>query len=504
MRECRVSKSAVSNTINTGLKLSHSYSQELCGLYVPTVGDKAPDPKIIVLNTELANALGLDVASLNEAEIAALLSGGYSPTGFEPFAQAYAGHQFGGFSPQLGDGRALLLAEVIAADDQRFDIHLKGSGRTVFSRRGDGKAVIGPVLREYILGEAMHRLGVPTTRALAVTCTGESIMRDRMLPGAVLARVASSHIRVGTFQFVALKGDLSKLKVLADYAIERHYPQLQGCDNPYLSLLESVCHKQALLMAQWMSIGFVHGVMNTDNITISGETIDYGPCAFLDAFDPSAVFSSIDTQGRYAYAKQPSMALWGMTRFAETLLPVLADDEDSAVALATTVLNAFEADYQQQWLELMRQKLAFSTHKVEDLALINELLGIMVAHAVDYTLLFRALADWLQGQHDSLKALLKNDEVMGSWLGRWSVRLQQEEADVQVQAANMNQVNALYIPRNHLVESVIEAAEQNQNYALFKALLKVLEKPFEKRPGLGDYALAAPPTFGNYKTFCGT
>jgi len=504
MREPNVSESPVSNAINSGLKLSHSYAQQLNGLYVPTLGDKAPDPQVIVLNTELAKELGLNIAGLNEAEIAALLSGGYAPAGFEPFAQAYAGHQFGGFSPQLGDGRALLLAEVIAADDKRFDIHLKGSGRTVFSRRGDGKAVIGPVLREYILGEAMHRLGVPTTRALSVTCTGERIMRDRMLPGAVLARVASSHLRVGTFQFVALKGDLSKLKVLADYAIERHYPQLQGRDNPYLSLLESVCQKQALLVAQWMSIGFVHGVMNTDNITISGETIDYGPCAFLDAFDPSAVFSSIDTQGRYAYAKQPSMAQWGMTRFAETLLPLLADDEDCAIALATAVLNAFEADYQQQWLILMRQKLAFTTQKAEDLALINELLALMVAHAVDYTSLFRALADWLLGQHEPLRALFEKDDIMKNWLERWSLRLQQEGVDIQVQATFMNQANALYIPRNHLVESVIEAAEQNENYAPFKALLNVLEKPYEKRPGLGNYALAAPSSFGDYRTFCGT
>jgi len=499
-----VSKLPVSNTINTGLKLSHSYEQALSGLYVPTLGDKAPDPQVIVLNTELANELGLDVENLNDAEIAALLSGGYAPTGFEPFAQAYAGHQFGGFSPQLGDGRALLLAEVLATDEKRFDIHLKGSGRTVFSRRGDGKAVIGPVLREYILGEAMYRLGVPTTRALSVTCTGESIMRDRLLPGAVLARVASSHLRVGTFQFRAVKGDLSKLKVLADYAIERHYPQLQDRDNSYLSLLESVCHKQALLVAQWMSIGFVHGVMNTDNITISGETIDYGPCAFLDAFNPSAVFSSIDTQGRYAYANQPSMALWGMTRFAETLLPLLADDEESAIALATTVLNAFEADYQQQWLVLMRQKLAFTTHKAEDLALINELLGLMVTHAVDYTSLFRALADWLEGQQESLQALFEKIEVIDDWLGRWSVRLQQEGVDTQVQAKLMNQVNALYIPRNHIVESVIEAAEQKGDYESFKRLLKVLERPFDKRAGLDDYAVAAPSTFGAYRTFCGT
>jgi len=499
-----VSESAISSGLNTGLNINSSYAQQLKGLYVYTLGDSAPEPKTIVLNTDLANYLGLDVDKLNEREIAALLSGGCAIKGGEPFAQAYAGHQFGGFSPQLGDGRALLLAEVLATDKQRFDIHLKGSGRTVFSRRGDGKAVIGPVLREYVLGEAMHKLGVPTTRALAVTSTGEMIMRDRMLPGAVLARVASSHLRVGTFQFVATKSDSAMLKVLADYTIARHYPLAQKHDNPYLSLLEAVCQQQALLVAKWMSIGFVHGVMNTDNIAISGETIDYGPCAFIDGFDANAVFSSIDTQGRYAYAKQPSMALWGMTRFAETLLPLLAEGEEEAIVLATEVLNAFENCYEQQWLVLMREKIGLLDEQQGDLELVNDLLAIMSKHSVDFSLLFRALADWLIGLDKSLTILFKKVAVMEQWLARWQLRLRRDNIGNQARAAAMNTINALYIPRNHIVESVIKAAEQEGDYAPFKQFLQVLNNPYEKREGLEAYSSLAPSSFFSYRTYCGT
>ncbi|NRA22299.1 MAG: YdiU family protein [Oceanospirillaceae bacterium] len=489
--------------IDSGLNIDSSYARELEGLYVSFQGDLAPKPELIKLNHALADELGLAVEQLEETKLAALLSGGNVPVGGAPLAQAYAGHQFGGFSPQLGDGRALLLAEVIDKKSARRDIHLKGSGRTIFSRGGDGKAVLGPILREYLLAEAMHRLGVPTTRGLAVVTTGETIMRSQPLPGAVLARVAKSHIRVGSFQFVAARGDTKKLAILADYTIARHFPSIQQADDRYLKLLIQVCERQAFLMAKWMSVGFVHGVMNTDNITISGETIDYGPCAFLDVFDPSAVFSSIDTHMRYAYAKQPSMALWGLTRFAETLLPLIDRDEKCAIELVAPVLNDFEQAYQRQWLICMRAKLGLQTAQSDDVTLINDLLTLMVNDEVDFTHLFRALSGLLVGSETALN-LFANKAAFKQWQVLWMERLADEPITIDERAVLMRNVNPMYIPRNHLVEEVISAAEQQGDFKPFEKLLEVLDKPFTKREGLNRFAQAAPESFGAYETFCGT
>ena len=489
--------------IDSGLQIDSSYANALEGMYVSFKGDLAPKPQLVKLNRALADELGLAVDKLEEAQLAALLSGGNVPLGGAPLAQAYAGHQFGGFSPQLGDGRALLLAEVIDKKSARRDIHLKGSGRTIFSSGGDGKAVLGPVLREYLLAEAMHSLGVPTTRALAVVSTGETIMRTQPLPGAVLARVAKSHIRVGSFQFLAARGNTKKLTALAEYTLARHFPNIQDTANRYLKLLTQVCERQAFLVAKWMSVGFVHGVMNTDNITISGETIDYGPCAFLDVFDPSIAFSSIDTQRRYAYAKQPSMALWGLTRFAETLLPLIDQDETRAVELVTVVLNDFEAAYQRQWLICMRAKLGLQTAQSDDVTLINKLLTLMVEDEVDFTHLFRALSGLLVDNETALN-LFKNKAAFQQWQLLWLERLADEPIAIDERSLLMRNVNPMYIPRNHLVEEVISAAEQEGDFKPFEKLLEVLDKPFTKREGLSRFAQAAPESFGDYATFCGT
>ncbi len=490
--------------IDSGLNIDNSFARELPDLYTLFCGDKAPSPELIKLNRPLAKTLGLDLENLSDQQLAAMLSGGTSVKGAAPLAQAYAGHQFGGFSPQLGDGRALLLAEVIDINQQRRDIHLKGSGRTVFSRGGDGKAVLGPVLREYLLGEAMHSLNVPTTRALAVVTTGERVMRQHLLPGAVLARVASSHIRVGTFQFFAARGQSDKVKLLADYAIERHYGHLKDSPDCYLGLLREVCNTQAKLIAKWMNLGFVHGVMNTDNMTVSGETIDYGPCAFIDSFDPGAVFSSIDSQSRYAYSNQPSAAIWNLSRFAETLLPLISSDAEQAIPLATDVINGFEQNYQQYWLAGMRCKLGLINQEPDDLALANELLKIMAAQKVDYTQLFRALGNLLQGDSEAAKILFADSGVFMQWQQRWSERLSRDPQSKDLRVTAMNLVNPVYIPRNHQVEQVIKAAEENADFAPFEKLLAALTSPFEQRQDFDEFSTPAPDEFGCYTTYCGT
>ncbi|MCB0183395.1 MAG: YdiU family protein, partial [Caldilineaceae bacterium] len=375
----------------------NSYARELEGFYVPWEGAKVPAPTIIKLNEPLAEELQLIPAELKSAEGAAILAGATAPTGATPLAQAYAGHQFGGFSPQLGDGRALLIGEVIDRHGRRRDIHLKGSGRTPFSRGGDGKAVLGPVLREYLMGEAMYALGIPTTRALAAVTTGETIYREGPQPGAVLARVASSHLRVGTFQYFAAHGGEEKIRQLADYAIQRHYPELADAANPYVELFRAVRDRQAQLIAQWMSVGFIHGVMNTDNMAISGETIDYGPCAFMDAYNPKTVFSSIDTGGRYAYGNQPGIAQWNLARFAETLLPLIDANQEDAVRIATAELHDFADAYRGYWLAAMRQKLGLTTEVEGDLELVNDLLTVLAEQEVDFTKFFRRLAKAVVG-----------------------------------------------------------------------------------------------------------
>lgn len=491
------------------LQFDNSYARDLEGLYVPWKAAGVPQPKLIKLNRALAEELGLDADALDSEEGSRIFSGNQLPEGIKTIAQAYAGHQFGGFSPQLGDGRALLLGEVIDKHGQRRDIAFKGSGRTPFSRGGDGKAALGPVLREYIIGEAMHALGIPTTRALAAVTTGEFVRRERNLPGAVLTRVAASHIRVGTFQFVTVRGDMPLLKKLADYTINRHYPELQGQADPYLGLLKAVSERQAALIAQWMNVGFIHGVMNTDNMTLSSETIDYGPCAFMDHYNPATVFSSIDEQGRYAYVNQPPIANWNLSRLAEALLPLLGEDQDRAVAQAMEVLEAFQSRYQHYWLQGMRKKLGLAREDADDFVLATDFLKTMEGQEVDFTQAFRRLADVAEGKGDyseiGLHRLYADDAALRGWLPRWRVRLGVESAGPEQRAQAMRAVNPIYIPRNHKVEEALAAAVDLGDYAPFERLLTVLQRPFAEQMEFAAYAHPAPAgESAGYQTFCGT
>jgi uncharacterized protein YdiU (UPF0061 family) len=448
--------------------------------------------------------LGLDADALDSERGAAIFAGSEAPEGAAPLAQAYAGHQFGGFSPQLGDGRALLLGELIDRHGVRRDLQLKGSGRTPFSRGGDGKAALGPVLREYVIGEAMFALGVPTTRALAAVTTGDQIMRQGLEPGAVLVRVAASHLRVGTFQYFAAREEAEKVRQLADYAIRRHFPELALADDRYLGLFRAVRDRQAALVAQWLSVGFVHGVMNTDNVAVSGETLDYGPCAFIDAYDPSAVYSSIDHGGRYAYGNQPAIAQWNLARLVETLLPLIdPEDSDRAVELATAEVDAFPDIYRDYWLDRMGAKLGLGHLEEGDPDLVDDLHDAMDGQNVDFTLLFRRLADGLHGDLGPARALFDDSVAFDSWLERWFARLDHEEGNAQAQAATMDQVNPVYIPRNHKVEEALHAAT-NGDIEPFAKLLAVLVRPFERREDLEEYEGPAPASFGPYRTFCGT
>ncbi len=484
-----------------GFRFDNSYARDLPGFYAAASAAPAPAPQLLALNHSLAGELGLNASALDSPVGAEIFSGNYAPPGADPLAQAYAGHQFGNFVPQLGDGRALLLGEVIDRNGQRRDIQFKGSGRTPFSRGGDGKAALGPVLREYILGEAMHALGVPTTRALAATATGERVYRETPLPGAVLTRVAASHIRVGTFQYFAARGDTAKLKQLADYTIARHYPDLAGEPNPYLALLAAVSDRQASLIARWMHVGFIHGVMNTDNMAISGETIDYGPCAFLDTYSPATVFSSIDRGGRYAYGQQPQIARWNLARFAETLLPLIDADQQAAIPRAVAVLETFGDRYDAAWLSGMRAKLGLlGDAQSGELDLANGFLAAMDGQAVDYTLAFRGLSAAARGDDSLIRPLFADPKRYDAWATGWRARL----ADPIASAETMNRVNPVYIPRNHMVEAALTAAVDGGDLAPFHALLAVLAQPFTPRPGLESYTQPAPRGSAPYRTFCGT
>jgi len=488
--------------IDLGLIFDNSYAQELEGFYDACLGDKAPSPELVKLNASLAESVGL--TNTDSGELAQVFSGSDAPIGASPLAQVYAGHQFGGFTPQLGDGRALLLGEVLDKEGKRLDLQLKGSGPTKFSRRGDGKAVLGAVLREYILSEAMHALNIPTTRALAVVTTGEPVMRTQFLPGAVLTRIASSHLRVGTFQFFSARGEQDKVKQLADYAIARHYPELKESQQPYLDLLCAVRDKQAELVAKWLLVGFVHGVMNTDNMTISGETIDYGPCAFMDNYDTNAVFSSIDEQGRYSYNNQPVIAQWNLARLAETLLPLIDVDRDEAIAQATEAVTGFWETFHRSWLAGMRTKLGLSTMQESDLALCEQLLETMSGQEVDFTQLFRQLAGDLASGSSESQTLFKDAGKFLLWRESWLARLEQESLSTPEHVELMNGANPLYIPRNHLVEDAIDAAEQNGDLQPFEKLLAVLASPYTPQVDADDYTKPAPEGFGRYTTYCGT
>ena len=460
-------------------------------------------PRLIRLNLGLAAELGLDPEWLSSPEGVSALAGQTVPEGAEPLAAAYAGHQFGSFVPQLGDGRAILLGEVVDLNGRRRDIQLKGSGPTPFSRMGDGRAAVGPVLREYIVSEAMAALGIPTTRALAAVTTGEDVIREARLPGAVLTRVAASHIRVGTFQFFAARGDREGLQVLADHVIDRHYPEARAAENPYRGLLERVVSAQAALVARWLLVGFIHGVMNTDNMSVAGETIDYGPCAFMDEYDPATVFSSIDQFGRYAYGNQPRIALWNLTRLAETLLPLLASEEAAAISEAEAVLDGFAARFEAAYNSGMRRKLGLATEQDGDVALAGDFLKLLAAARADFTLSFRALCSATDGSVEPLHGLIADRAGLDAWLAGWRDRLAAETETGGSHAAAMRQANPAFIPRNHRVEAAIAAA-LGGDYRPFAELTTVLSRPYEDQPDVARYAEPPSPDERVRQTFCGT
>ncbi|WP_191566578.1 protein adenylyltransferase SelO [Metabacillus idriensis] len=453
-------------------------------------------PKLIILNNRLAVSLGLNVEALQSEDGIAVFAGNQIPEGAAPLAQAYAGHQFGHFN-MLGDGRAVLLGEQIPPQGERIDIQLKGSGRTPYSRGGDGRAALGPMLREYIISEAMHALGIPTTRSLAVVTSGESIIRETDLPGAILTRVAASHLRVGTFQYAAKWGTVEDLRILADYTLERHFPNIEADESRYLSLLQEVIKRQAELIAKWQLVGFIHGVMNTDNMTISGETIDYGPCAFMDAYDPETVFSSIDIQGRYAYGNQPNIAGWNLARFAETLLPLLHENQEQAVKLAQVKISDFPELYHSNWLTGMRTKLGIFNEETNDEALINGLLSMMKKYRADYTNTFRALT------FDTPDTVLFGTPEFTQWHELWQARLGRQQESKASSNQLMQNSNPALIPRNHRVEEALEAAVERGDYSVMERLLDVLSNPYAHSAEQAEYS-TLPASATPYRTYCGT
>ncbi len=459
-------------------------------------------PVLIRLNRPLAADLGIDAEKLGSPEGLEILSGNRRAEGSEPIAMAYSGHQFGGFSPQLGDGRAILLGEIVGGDGVRRDIQLKGSGPTPYSRRGDGRSALGPVLREYIVSEAMAALGVPTTRALAAVATGEDVQREEIVPGGVFTRVARSHIRIGTFQWFAAREDHASLRVLADYAIARHYPEIADSPNPYLALLDGVIDRQARLVAHWMQLGFIHGVMNTDNMSISGETIDYGPCAFLDAYHPLKKFSFIDQQGRYAFARQGEIAHWNLTRFAETLIPLISENREDAITLAEASLDRFPEIHQSALQERLTAKIGLAGNSAADWEMISALLALMAAGEADFTLVFRHLSTAFETGGDSaLLALFNDSRPIANWLAGWRFRL--ESADAAQALALMRQSNPIFIPRNHRIKEVIQAA-YIKDYQPFHRLCDILANPFSEQTDAAIYESAPSPGEVVRATFCGT
>jgi serine/tyrosine/threonine adenylyltransferase len=462
-------------------------------------------PRIIKFNRELASALNLDLAKLDAGGLGDLFSGNVLPAGSAPIAMAYAGHQFGHFVPQLGDGRAILIGEARDRMGQRRDIQLKGCGRTPYSRDGDGRAAMGPVLREYLVSEAMHSLGIPTTRSLAAVSTGETVRREQALPGAILTRVAASHVRVGTFEYFAARGDVEALRMLANHVIDRHYPSAVGSPEPYLALLEGVVARQASLVASWMHVGFIHGVMNTDNMTVSGETIDFGPCAFMDSFDRAAVFSSIDSRGRYAYGNQPHAAAWNLARFAETVLPLIDANLERAVARATEVIATFAARFSDDWLAGMRRKLGLSTSENADAALVEDLLTAMQRGQADFTLTFRALCEAAENQAGDTKvrALFLEPRDYDAWALRWRARMAMEPILPAGRADAMRLANPMVIPRNHRIEKIIQSAER-EDFAPFEELTQVLSQPYRTCAAYQSYADPPLPGERVLRTFCGT
>jgi uncharacterized protein YdiU (UPF0061 family) len=485
------------------IPFDNSYARLPERFFAPVSPTPGPDPRIVRVNGPLAFELGLDAEWLNDAEGLKMLSGGQVPDNATPIALAYAGHQFGNFVPKLGDGRAVLLGEVIDRHGRRRDIQLKGAGRTPFSRGGDGRAALGPVLREYVMSEAMAALGIPTTRALAAVTTGELVMRDTALPGAMVTRVAASHVRVGTFQYFAAREDVEALQILADYVIARHYPEAANAANPYRALLDGVIAAQVELVSRWLLVGFIHGVMNTDNCSIAGETIDYGPCAFLDAYDPAAVFSSIDRMGRYAYGQQPSIAHWNLIRLAEAMLPLLGDQEDAAIKEAQQALAAFGPAFEQAYRAGLRRKLGLGDQAAGD-ALAAQILSAMAENAVDFTLFFRRLSGAIGGDDAPVRSLFIDPTAYDAWAIEWRRALEAAPQDAAVRRAGMDAVNPAFIPRNHQIEAMINAAVDHQDFAPFEMLLSVLSRPYDDQPEAAR--LAEPPLEHErvLATFCGT
>lgn len=487
-------------------KFDNSYRALPDRFYAAVAPTPVTTPRLIKLNRDLATELGLDAAALDGPAGAEIFSGNVLPDGGFPLAMVYAAHQFGTFVPKLGDGRAILLGEVIDAGGNRRDIQLKGAGRTPFSRRGDGRAALGPVLREYLVSEAMHALGIPTTRALAAVSTGEVVNRDTVLPGAVLTRVAASHIRIGTFQFFAATGDDEAVRNLADHVLDRHYQHVRAAENPYLALLEAYTERLAALVARWMQVGFIHGVMNTDNMAISGETIDYGPCAFLDAYNPAKAFSAIDQQGRYAYQNQPGIAQWNLARFAETLLPLLDADRETAIASANAALVTFGHHFQSHWLAGMSRKIGLLAQEDGDLDLVQEFLAILHEGEADFTLSFRTLADAASDSSADaeMRKLFVLPDLYDAWAMKWRARLSRETTDAIERRAVMRELNPAFIPRNHRIEQAIEAAIERDDFSLFEQLTVVLANPYEDQPGFVDYRQPPAPAERVIRTFCGT
>ncbi|SEW15247.1 protein adenylyltransferase SelO [[Clostridium] fimetarium] len=484
--------------IEAGWNFDNSYARLPKSFFTRQSPAPVGTPKLVILNHELAISLGLDEQALQSKDAVAIFAGNQIPEGALPIAQAYAGHQFGHFT-MLGDGRAILLGEQITPLGERFDIQLKGSGRTPYSRGGDGRAAIGPMLREYIISEAMHAMGIATTRSLAVVTTGESIIREKEQPGAILTRVAKSHVRVGTFQYVSQWGTVEDLRILADYTLQRHFPVVNDVENRYLYLLQEVIKRQAILIAKWQLVGFIHGVMNTDNMAISGETIDYGPCAFMDAYDPATVFSSIDTKGRYSYGNQPQMAAWNLARFAETLVPILHANQDKAVEIAQNAITEFADLYHSNWIAGMRAKLGIFNEEPDDEALIQDLLSIMQEYHADYTNTFRALTV------DKLKdsSMFKTAEFE-QWYVQWQVRLSRQQETIDAAHELMRSCNPTIIPRNHRVEESLESAENKKDYSLMNRLLDVISKPYAYFPEQNDYYTLPEQSTQPYRTYCGT
>ncbi|MFZ0131575.1 MAG: YdiU family protein [Desulfobacterales bacterium] len=493
-----MSPSSRQNRPTAGWKFDNSYARLPEAFYVRLNPVPVRTPKLVILNAALAQSLGLNPDALAGDAGAAVFSGNKIPEGAEPLAQAYAGHQFGFFT-MLGDGRAILLGEQVTPQGERFDIQYKGSGRTPFSRQGDGRAALGPMLREYIISEALHALGIPTTRSLAVVTTGEQVFRETALQGAILTRTAASHIRVGTFEYAAANGEPNGIRTLADYTIRRHFPALAAAGNPYLALLETVMQRQASLVAHWLLVGFIHGVMNTDNMSLCGETIDYGPCAFMDAYDPNTVFSSIDHTGRYAYGRQPQIAQWNLARFAKTLLPLIHEDSQEALSMANSAISGFSDTFRQYWLEGMRAKLGLFNQETDDGILVQDLLDCMHRNGADFTNTFRNLASGSLPE----TSVFRNQDFK-QWFERWQARLDRQPHSWASSRRLMNTHSPAVIPRNHRVEEALDAAVERADFTVLEKLLDVLSRPYQDPPEQAGYHLPPPPAAQPYRTFCGT